>query len=177
MPRAEPVRQAAAGDEEDAAQGRVDAGGVLRADLDTSTWRQCCGDGRQAVSGSGRVGVDRQVRQVQRQPHVCGRNGKRGGQGQVAPGDPIGRRRVVHKLADQVDADPVTLPKQVDGGHQCFVPGTSGDVARRRPPRLRVPARHRLDDPLETLTRRQPEQHRTVNAHDTKPGTPDGGAG
>jgi len=47
-----------------------------------------------------------------------------------------------------------------------FVPGTPGDVARRRPPRLRVPARHRLDGPLEALTRRQPEHHHTVNCHE-----------
>ncbi len=165
----EPVRQAAAGDDEDAAQGRVDAGGVLRADLDTSTWRQCCGDGRQAVSGSGRVGVDRQVRQVQRQPYVCGRVRKRGSQRQVVLSDPISRRLIAHKLAEQVDADPVTLRKQVDGRHQTFVPGAPGDIARRRPPRLRVPARHRLDDPLKALTRRQSEQHRTINRHDVQP--------
>jgi len=164
---ADPVCQAAAGDVEYAAQDRVGAGGVLRADLDTPTRRQHFGDRRQPVSGAGRIGVDRQVGQVQRQPHVSGRDGKRGGQGQVVLSNPIGGRLIPHKLAEQVDADPVTLRKQVERRDQRFIPGTPGDIARRRPPRLSVPARRRLDDPLETLTRRQPEQHRTVNSHDT----------
>jgi len=107
------------------------------------------------------------VGQIQRQPHVSGRHGKRGGQGQVVLSDPIGGRLIPYTLAEQVDADPVTLRKQVERRDQRFIPETPGDIARRHPPRLSVPARHRLDDPLETLTRRQPEQHRTVNSHDT----------
>ncbi len=173
----EPVGQAATGDLEHAAQNRVGAGRVLRTHLDTSTGRQRFSDCRQAVSSAARVGVDRQMGQVRRQPHVRGRDGERGGQSQVVPGDPIGRRLIAHRLTEQVDADPMTLGEQVDGGDQCFVPRAPGDIARRRPPRLRLPAWHRLDDPLETLTRRQPDNTARSNSHDTKPGTPDGGAG
>ena len=126
---AEPVGHSSSGDVEHAAQDRVGADGALRTDLNTSTGWQRFSDPRQAVSGAARVGVDRQMGQVQRQPHVRGWDPKRGGQGQVVLSDPIGRRPVPHEFAEQVDADPVTLRQQVDGGGQCFVPGTPGDVA------------------------------------------------
>jgi len=125
----EPVGHSLSGDSEPAAQDRVGVDGALRTDLNTSTGRQRFSDPRQAVSGAVRVGVDRQMGQVQRQPHVRWWVRKRGGQGQVVLSDPIGRRPVPNEFAEQVDAHSVTLRQQVAGGGQRFVPGTPGDVA------------------------------------------------
>lgn len=118
---------------------------------------------------AGRVGVDRQVRQVSDSHTSAGASGSAAARARQILGDPVSDRLIAHMLAEQVDADPLTLREQAGGGGQCFVPGPPGDLARRRPPRLRVPARHRLDDPLKALTRHQSEQHRTINRHDTQP--------
>ena len=94
----EPVGQAAPGDGEDAAQDGVRERELLGADLHAPAGRQRVRDRREAV------GVQRQVREIHRQPGVRREVGR---ERAVLLDHPVGDRGIGDALPEQIEADGV----------------------------------------------------------------------
>ena len=103
-------------------QARIAVGesGLLGADLHAPAGRQGVRDGREAIGGGRRAGVQRQVREIHRQPDVRRRWRQGGDEREVVLEHLVGDRRIADALPEQVDADAVTpLEQRLDGGERA----------------------------------------------------------
>ena len=106
---AEPVGQATGRDLQHAAHDCRAAGGVFGSDLHTAARGQGASDPGQAIRRRGRVRVQGQVRQIHGQPDVGSRWWQRAGQLDVVLDHRVGGRGVAQALAEQVDANGVSV--------------------------------------------------------------------
>ena len=139
--------------------------GLFRADLHAPADRQRVRDGREAIGGGRRVGAQRQVREIHRQPDVRRRWRQGGDEREVVLEHLVGDRRIAHALPEQVDADAVaSLEQHLDGGERVAA-RPARDVARSRTPRGRLAAGHALDGALQPLAGRQAKQDAPAEPH------------
>jgi hypothetical protein len=111
----EPVRQAPRGDIKDAPQDGGRLRRFLGTDLHASTGRQRAGDLGQAIGRRRRVCHQRQMGEINRQPHVRRRCRQHGSQLEVLREHAVGDDGIMHALPEEVDADRVPMPRQLPG--------------------------------------------------------------
>ena len=161
----EPVGHATPGHVEHAREDRIGLRCLLRPYLYPPAVRQGTREGGQAVSDGRRVRVQREVREVDRQPDLRGQRRQRAGKLEVVLQHTIGGGRIGQALAEQVEADPEALLEQQRGRHERVGARSACDVARCGPPGGGLPARHALDRALQPLAGGQTKQCVAVEPH------------
>src|SRR5262249_52772332 len=100
----QPAGQAPVGGGLDAGEHGLGAAVVLGSDLDAPAGSQAGGDHGEAVRAAVRVDIQAKVGQVGRQPYPRREGVDLVGQAKIGGSDPVGGRRVVNGLAEQVNA-------------------------------------------------------------------------
>jgi hypothetical protein len=149
------------------APGRL---GLLRAELQAPAGGDRLGDLRRQPE------VERDVRQVERQPDAGRRVAQPPGERDVRHGDLLGLLVVRHPLAEEVDARRQAGGMQAAGDGEGLVRRAPADVAPRRPPRPRLERRGGVDGAVEDPARGQAEARGAGERHAAHRARPSGAA-